>query len=87
MRIGHFLVAAGTILISCGVAQAETCTSRANQCDQACAARPTVYPYTSPYDRCAASCQPRWQQCLRTGVWVHLEGRRPGWRERVERFF
>jgi hypothetical protein len=67
-------------------AMRETCGTRAAQCEATCAARPRMRPYTSPYDRCSESCEPRWQQCLRTGLWVHLEDSYPGWRERVARF-
>ena len=64
----------------------DTCSARAGQCDAICAARPAIPPYTSRYDRCAESCQPRWSQCLRTGLWVHLEDAKAGWREPVSRW-
>lgn len=63
-----------------------SCSLRARQCELICAARPQVRPYTSRYDRCYESCEPRWQQCLRTGIWVHLEDAYPGWREQVDIF-
>ena len=88
MRFGHVFAAAMALAtLTAQAAAAETCSSRASQCDQICAARPNARPFNSPYDRCAESCQPRWNQCLRTGIWVHLEDGQPGWRERVDRFF
>ena len=82
--IGWALAAGlGLGLLAQPAAAEETCSTRANQCDALCAARPPVSPYTSRYDRCAESCQPRWNQCLRSGLWVHLEDDHPGWRERV----
>lgn len=63
-----------------------SCSARAGQCAQTCAARPPIFPYTSPYDRCSESCNPRWNQCLRDGIWVHLEDSYAGWRERVAPF-
>lgn len=87
-RFGLGWILAMPALLLAGAAQAaETCSSRAAQCDQICASRPNGPPYNSTYDRCAASCTPRWQQCLRTGIWVHLEDPAAGWRERVDRLF
>jgi hypothetical protein len=83
--IGWLVVAMGLTLgaLAQPAIAEETCSTRASQCDAICAARPPFPPYTSRYDRCAESCQPRWNQCLRTGIWVHLEDAHAGWRERV----
>ena len=67
-------------------AMGPSCSLRAKQCEIICSSQPPVRPYDSPYNRCLASCQPRWHQCLRTGIWVHLEDAYPGWHEPVEIF-
>lgn len=50
-----------------------TCGEHSDACEAVCTpARVARYHFGS-LRRCTASCEPRWQECLRSGIWVDLE--------------
>ena len=69
-----------------GASQAGSCTGGRAICEAVCTPERLSRYYQGSLALCTASCEPRWQQCLRTGTWVHLEDSYPGWHERVSRY-
>ena len=67
-------------------AQAASCGDRAAECEASCTPAKVARYYFGSERRCTASCEPRLQQCYRTGKWTHLEDYYPGNVERVSRF-
>jgi hypothetical protein len=63
-----------------------SCGERANFCEAVCTPERIRRLYAGSAQWCSASCEPRWQQCLRTRTWVHLEGPRAGLVESVDRW-
>lgn len=61
---------------------AGSCSTGRLQCEAACTADHVARYYSGSSDRCQSSCVPRWNQCLRSGIWVDLEHRTTGtWEE------
>jgi hypothetical protein len=67
-------------------AEATSCSSNRASCEVVCTPERIARYYAGSARRCTASCEPRWQQCMRTGIWVHLEDQYPGWNEPVTRW-
>ncbi|TDR94388.1 hypothetical protein [Enterovirga rhinocerotis] len=59
----------------------QSCSAHRAACESVCTPNWVSYYYAGSMRRCTASCEPRWQECLRTGTWVDLERRRTGWWE------
>lgn len=55
-----------------------TCGQHRAVCEQICTPQRVAHVYAGSYQRCTASCEPRWQECLKTGLWVDLERRSTG---------
>jgi hypothetical protein len=55
-------------------AQAQlSCFEHRAACESVCTPSQVAYYYFGSLRRCTASCEPRMNACLRTGVWVDLE--------------
>ncbi|WP_375461049.1 hypothetical protein [uncultured Enterovirga sp.] len=59
----------------------QSCSGHRAVCEATCTPAHVARYHFGNVDRCEASCEPRRQQCLRTGVWVDLERRSTGWSE------
>ena len=55
-----------------------SCGQHRAVCESVCTPERVAYVYAGSGRRCSASCEPRWQMCLKTGVWVDLERRSSG---------
>ena len=55
-----------------------TCGQHRAACESVCTPNRVAGIYAGSYQRCTASCEPRWQECLKTGIWVDLERRSHG---------
>lgn len=51
----------------------QSCSTHRAWCEAVCTPAFVGYYYGGLPARCLASCDPRWQACLRTGIWVDLE--------------
>ena len=80
MRITASLAVALAI-VSAAPALAAGCGENRDACVAVCTPERIARYYAGVEARCSASCEPRFQQCLRTGVWMHLEDRYAGWAE------
>lgn len=87
MRTGIWIAAAFTLLSTTGAqaVPAESCWGGRAICQRACTPERIRDYHAGSERRCTASCGPRFQKCLVTGTWVHLEDEHPGWHERVSR--
>jgi hypothetical protein len=79
-----FAIAAWGIASPAGAA--ESCLGYKQLCEAACTPARISRFYSDHPPRCSASCEPRFYECVRTGIWVHLEDSRAGWREPVNPF-
>ncbi|MDB5590266.1 hypothetical protein [Enterovirga sp.] len=76
-----------TALVAASPSEAgQSCTSHRSVCEAACTPAHVARYHFGDVDRCEASCEPRRQQCLRTGIWVDLERRSTGWWEAATPF-
>jgi hypothetical protein len=81
------LTIATFILLPLSHTAAETCSSRASVCLEAC----TPQAATSGTQlggtavRCRASCQSRLNSCLRTGIWIQMGPGTPLQHQHVEK--
>ena len=80
------LIAVATAFVASGPAAAEGCSAYRATCEAVCTPQRVSRYYFGSIKRCTASCEPRWQQCLRTGAWADLEYRYSGWWERATGF-
>ena len=71
------LLAAGTLFAGKADAQM-SCGAHRSVCESVCTPDRVAHYYFGSLRRCTDSCEPRWQECLRTGVWVDLERRSSG---------
>lgn len=81
MRVSACLLSAALLFPGVAIAPANaqaTCGEHRAVCESVCTPQRVSYTYAGSYRRCTASCEPRWQACLRTGVWVDLERRSGG---------
>ena len=62
-----------------------SCSDHRDVCEAVCTPDRVARFYGGVALRCAASCEPRWNQCLRTGIWADLERRSTGWWEPADR--
>ena len=67
-------------------AAAASCSARRDACEAICTPDRIASYYLGSWERCRTSCEPRWNQCLRTGVWVDLERLSTGTLEPAERY-
>lgn len=80
--LGAFVV--GALITGTCVAPAsaeQSCSTHMAVCESACTPAHVARYHFGNIDRCETSCEPRRQQCLRTGIWVDLERRSTGWWE------
>ncbi|MBV9078066.1 MAG: hypothetical protein JO048_11340 [Methylobacteriaceae bacterium] len=80
-----FLLAAA-LAASATAAPAASCSENRDRCEAICTPERVARYYFGGAHRCTASCGPRFQQCLRTGIWVHLEDSQAGFHEPVDGF-
>ena len=78
-------VAAMALLAATG-ASAQSCGAGRDICERSCTPERIRDYHAGSERRCTASCAPRYQKCLTTGIWVHLEDERAGWHEPVTRW-
>lgn len=81
MRITASLALALAI-VSAAPALAAGCGENRDACEAICTPQRIAQYYSGVAARCPASCEPRFQLCLRTGTWTHLEDRYAGWPSR-----
>jgi hypothetical protein len=55
-----------------------SCFSYWAACNAVCTPQRAATYYAGSVRRCASSCEPRFQQCLRSGLWADLERLRTG---------
>jgi hypothetical protein len=79
-------ITAAISAVGASQARAASCSDNRAVCETVCTPERLARYYAGSLRRCTASCEPRWQQCMRTGIWVHLEDQYPGWREPVTRW-
>ena len=58
-----------------------SCLQHRAGCQAVCGPERVARYYFGSYVRCTASCEPRFQQCVRSGVWADLERLSTGWYE------
>lgn len=68
-------LAAGLLLATIGIGpvQALTCSTYRASCETACTPAKVTRYYAGSARRCLSSCEPRFQQCIRSGEWADLE--------------
>lgn len=84
MRIALALALALAV-VTATPALAAGCGENREACEAICTPERIAHYYAGVAARCSASCEPRFQLCLRTGIWMHLEDRYAGWAEPVGR--
>ena len=77
-----FLVVAGVQAAS----SAETCGTLRDKCEAVCTPDRVARYYFGSERRCTASCTPRWNACVATGLWADLEGVSNHWYAIVDPF-
>ncbi len=88
MRYRFLALVLGAAISAAGSAPADaiqSCSANRTVCESVCTPDRIARYHGGLARRCTASCEPRWQQCLRTGVWVDLERRSSGWWEQARR--
>jgi hypothetical protein len=81
MRILPSLFVAAAILTAGPISTARaqmSCGDHRAVCVSACTPSHVARYHFGSLRRCTANCEPRWQECLRSGIWVDLERRSTG---------
>lgn len=84
--IGALFALAATFAGGHPASAQQSCGMHRAGCESACTPGLVAHVYAGSLRRCTASCEPRWNECLRTGVWVDLERRSSGSVERAPPF-
>jgi hypothetical protein len=85
--LGMVVLGSGMAWAMVGPASAQlSCSEGRAICEATCTPAHVAFYHFGNLDRCEASCEPRRQQCLRTGIWVDLERRSSGWSEVADPF-
>lgn len=64
----------------------QSCSTHRAWCESVCTPAFVGFYYGGLPARCLASCAPRWQACLRSGIWVDLERQSGGRQEPADRY-
>ena len=68
------LVVGSLAVVPAGAGQAsESCGTYRASCQAVCTPERADRYYAGSAARCSSSCEPRWNQCLRTGWWADIE--------------
>lgn len=90
MAVRRLAVLAAGLCVSAGFVSAagaqQSCSSGRAGCEAVCTPDRVWRYYGGVSERCTASCTPRWQQCLRSGIWVDLERLSTGYGEPASRY-
>ena len=73
------LLAAALLPLAGTAARAQmSCWEHRAICESVCTPDRVARYYFGARERCTASCGPRWQECVNTGLWVDLERQTSG---------
>ena len=86
LLLGALLATAAVSLPGASASAQMSCSEHREICETICTPDRVARYYFGVARRCTASCEPRWQQCLRSGLWVDLERRTSGGTEYARRF-
>lgn len=85
--IRHAAITAFVVLAGMQAASsAETCGTLRDKCEAVCTPDRVARYHFGSERRCTASCTPRWNACMATGLWADLEGVSNHWYAIVDRF-